>query len=1051
MKRVLTYIIVLSAFLCQYAYGQIGKTITGTISDSRGPIPGATIYEKEATGNGAVSGQNGKFVLTLKGNSGILIVRSVGYLTREITTSGKTTVNVTLQEDAKGLEDVVILGYGEKAKKLTSTGATSSVSGKEIRQSPTSSLQNSLAGRLPGFFSQQRSGQPGKDGALFNIRGVTTYSGTTTPLIIVDDIEVTADQISMIDQNEIESVSILKDASTTAVYGVRGANGVIIIRTRRGETGKPQLTFRQEVGLNNSTLNFETNDGYTTLALLNEFTAEQYLDPALQFPKYFAGDNLEHYRLKDDPYNFPFVDWWDELTLKNSLQSRTNFDISGGTQKTKYFVSLGYFNQGGMYKNFTEDEGYNGNYNFDRYNFRSNIDIDPTKDLHIRFDLSGRFGVTNAPNDAPGNGGAPTLQYLWNGQLSAFAYPAYNADGSFGGSTSSATKINPIANLRYSGYSRDYTNNLGFVTQVSQKLNFITQGLSANALLSYASDYSFNRSLKRNSNEIPTYYWDPNTSSYLPVVNNLYRLGQLTRSGNYTGSNRITNLQASLKYDQTFGDHDLNAFVLLNQTTKTEEDYVTIGSARVLRASEPYNVRGITASFSYNYKQKYLLDIKGAYNGSDKFENSSKRYAVFPAVSVGYNISEEPFFKNNIRFIDNLKIRGSYGIVGNDGIGNFYSSVKTYVTNASGTKGYIFGETNNTASAGLIEPALANTEVTWETQKDANIGLDLKMFKGKLAFTADFYKKRRSDILTIRESVPSSFGATLPRVNLGIVENKGYEFELTYRDNALSNKISYFVNAQISHSENTTVFRDEGVAKYPWLGLTGRPVGALFGYQDQGLYQSLYDVYNSPRLVTANPLGNLNLGGVKLKDLNGDGIIDQYDQGYLGTNQPEFIAGLSFGFSYKGLDVSTLFQSSFKYYININRGIIGYSRPENQSIPYNLGRWTPITGTEANFPVLGGSGSQNGVYSTYWTKRGDYIRWKNIEIGYRLPDAFAKKLHVNNIRIYANGYNLGLVYTALPVFIDPESVTGTASTTNLGDVNEYPQQRIYNFGIQFGL
>ncbi|CAH0155383.1 TonB-dependent receptor SusC [Pedobacter sp. Bi27] len=1041
MKRFLTYIILLSALLVQTVYGQVGKTVSGVISDNRGPIPGASIYEKEATANGTTSGQDGKFTLRLKGSSGVLIIKSIGYLTREIGTGSRTSINVTLEEDAKGLEEVVVLGFGEKAKKITNTGAVSSISGKEIRQSPTASIQNSLAGRLPGFFSQQRSGQPGKDGAAFQIRGISTYQGTTTPLIIVDDIEVTADQINMLDQNEIESLTILKDASTTAVYGVRGANGVVVVRTRRGESGKPQLTFRQETGLTRSAVNFKTNNGYTTLKMLNEYTTEQYMDPATQYPKFFGGNNLEHYRLQDDPYNYPFVDWWDELTKDYSIQNRSNFDISGGTQKTKYFVSLGYFSQGGMYKDFTKDEGYNGDYQFDRYNFRSNVDLDPNKNLHIRFDLSGRFGVTNSPNDSPGNGGAPTLQYLWNGQLSAFGFPAYNANGTYGGSTSGSTKINPIANLRWSGYSRDYTNNLGFVTQVDQKLNFITEGLTANALLSYASDYSFNRSLKRSSSEIPTYYYDANTSSYLPVVNNLYRLGKLTRSGGYTGSNRLTNLQASLKYNRSFASHNINAFVLLNQTTKTEETSAI--------AYDPYNVRGIVTSFSYNYKQKYLLDFKGAYNGSDKFQ-SSKKYQFFPALSVAYNISEEPFFKNNINFIDNLKIRGSYGMVGNDGIGSsVYSYEKTYVGGSG--KGYIFGETGNTTYGGLIEPTLANTEITWETQRDANIGLELRMFKGRLGLNVDFYKKRREDILTQRASVATAFGASLPFVNLGIVDNKGYEVELTYKDNLFANKLSYFVNTQISHSENKVIFRDEGAVRYPWLGLTGKPVGALFAYQDAGLYQSLADLYNSPKLITATPLSNLSLGGVKLVDLNGDGIIDQYDLGYVGTNQPEYIAGLSFGFSYKNFDFSTLFQSSFKYFININRGVIGYSRPENQSIPYNLGRWTPVTRQEATFPVLAGSGSQSGVFSTYWTKRGDYIRWKNVEIGYRLPTSFAKKLHMNNIRVYANGYNLGLLYTALPVFIDPESVTGTASTTNLGDVNEYPQQSIFNFGIQFGL
>ncbi|WP_316804201.1 TonB-dependent receptor [Pedobacter nototheniae] len=1037
--------LILALFLKNTALAQTAQVVSGIVSDDNGPVPGTNIYEKEATANGTVTDENGRYRLTLRGASKILIFSSIGYLKKEVNVGSRATVNVTLAEDSKGLEEVVILGFGEKTNKITSTGSISSITGKEIRQSPTSSLQNSLAGRLPGFFSQQRSGQPGKDGASFQIRGISTYQGSTTPLIVVDDIEVTSDQISMIDQNEIESLTILKDASTTALYGVRGANGVVVIKTRRGQAGKPQLTFRQETGLNSSAMNFDTNDGYTTLALLRETTSEQYLDPATQYPKYFGGNNLEHYRLKDDPYNFPFVDWWKELTQKFSMQNRTNFDISGGTQKTKYFVSLGYFNQGGLYKDFTKDEGYNANYNFDRYNFRSNVDLDPTKDLHIRFDLSGRFGVTNSPNDSPGNGGAPTLQYLWNGQLSAFAYPAYNQNGSYGGSTSGATKINPIANLRWSGYNRDYTNNLAFVSQIDHKLNFITDGLAANFLVSYASDYKFSRNLTRSSSEIPTYYWDPNLNSYMPVVNNLYRLGKLSRTGGYTGSNRLVNLQASLKYNRSFGSHNVSALALLNQTTKSEETIVS----NTLVTYDPYNVRGITGRVSYNFKQKYLVDFNGAYNGSNKFQ-SSKLYQFFPSVSVGYNISEEPFFKNNIKFIDNLKIRGSYGMVGNDGIGTtVYAYEKTY-SSGSG-KPYVFGETPGTSSTGLIEPTLANNNITWETQQDANIGLDLKMFKGKLAFTADFYKKRRKDILTQRASVASSFGASLPYVNLGIVDNKGYEFELTYRDNALSNKLSYFVNAQISHSENKVVFRDEGSARYPWLGLTGRPVGALFAYQDAGLYQSLADLYTSPKLITSTPLSNTSLGGVKLVDLNGDGIIDQNDMGYIGTNQPEYIAGLSFGFSYKGFDFSTLFQSSFKYLINIQRGIINYSRPENQSIPYNLGRWTPVTAENATFPVLSGSGSTSSPYSTYWAKRGDYVRWKNVEIGYRLPSSVAKKLHVNNIRVYANGYNMGLIYTALPVFIDPESVTGSSTTTNIGDLNEYPQQRIYNFGIQFGL
>ncbi|QNK61617.1 TonB-dependent receptor [Pedobacter sp. PAMC26386] len=1026
--------------------GQTPQTVTGTISDNGGFLPGVNVYEKDVTTNGTVTTETGKLTLKIKGNARILVFSAIGFLKKEVNVTGKTTIKVTLDADVKGLEEVVVLGYGQ-TKKITNTGAISAITGQQIRQSPSASLQNSLAGRLPGFFSQQRGGQPGKDGAAFQIRGISTFQGTTTPLIIVDDIEVTVDQINQIDPNEIESLSILKDASTTAVYGVRGANGVVVIKTRRGQAGKPQLTFRSETGLAKSTLNFDTNDGYTTLKLLNEWTTEQYLDPAIAYPNFFGGNNLEHYRLNDDPYKYPAVDWWKELTKSYSLQSRINFDISGGSQKAKYFVSLGYLSQGGIYKDFSKGTGYNSNYNYDRYNFRSNVDLDPNKNLHLRFDLSGRFGIINSPNDAPWNGGAATLQYLWNGQLSSFGYPVYNADGSLGGSTSKATKPNPVANLRYSGYNRDYNNNLSFVTQAVQKLDFITEGLSANGLVSFASDYNFTRSLTRNSTEILTYYFDPNSGGYLPVTPNLYRNGKLNRGGFSTGTNRLLNIQASLNYNKSFGNHNLSSLFMLNQATKTEDIYST--DTKIISAGEPYNVRGVVGRVSYNYKQKYLFDVNGAYNGSDKF-SSSKRFQFFPSASIGWNISEEGFFKNKIKFVDGLKLRASYGIVGNDGIGTkVYSYDKTYVTGSG--KPYLFGDVNNTTSSGLIEPTLANNEITWETQRDADIGLDLKMFKGKLSLTADYFKKRRSDILTQRSSIAAAFGAALPYQNLGIVDNQGYEIELTYRGTAAKNKVSYFVNAQVSHAENKVVFRDEGTARYPWLGLTGKPVGALFAYQDAGLYQSLADLYNSPRLVTATPLSNLSLGGVKLKDLNGDGIIDQNDLGYIGTNQPQYIMGLSFGFSYKGFDVSTLFQGAADYFVNIQRGVINYSRPENQSVPYNLGRWTPVTGDDATFPVLAGSDSQNSVYSTYWTKRGDYVRWKNVEIGYKFPVRVAKKLGLNTIRVYANGYNLGLLYTALPVFIDPESITGTVNSTNIGDTNEYPQQRIYNFGIQISL
>ncbi|NII83054.1 MULTISPECIES: SusC/RagA family TonB-linked outer membrane protein [unclassified Pedobacter] len=1040
MKKIINHFVLLLLIAAFYqANAQAQNTISGTVSDKSGGVPGVSVYEKEFGTNGTTTDEQGRFTLKLKGTAKILIIKNVGYITREIDAKGKTSLKITIEDDVKGLEDVVVLGFGQKTKKITNTGAISSISGAEIRQSPSASLQNSLAGRLPGFFSQQRSGQPGKDGAAFQIRGISTYagSGATSPLIIVDDIEFTLDQVNQLDPNEVESITILKDASTTAVYGVRGANGVLIIKTRRGESGKPQLTFRNETGLQMPTQRPKVNDGYTTLSLLRERVTSQYLDPAVAYPQYFSGNTLDHYRTNDDPYNYPSVNWWDEVLKKVSLQNRVNLDISGGSKIAKYFVSLGYLSQGGIYKDFSKDQGFTTNYFYNRYNFRSNVDIDPTKDLHIRLDLSGRFGITNEPYDKAWNNGGTTFQYLWNGELSSFSYPVYWPNGLIASSANpSAVKPNPVANLMYSGYTRTYGNNLNFVAQANQKLDFITPGLAANALVSFASDYGFTRTLRRSGSgtnlEILAYIYNANTKTYDPWKTDMYRMGTLVREGASLATNRLLNLQANLNYNRSFGNHNISALALLNQTTNSTDISAAL-------AAEPYNIRGITGKVGYNYKQKYLFDFSAGYNGSDKFE-SSKRYQLFPAASIGWNISEEPFFKNNIKFVDAFKIRGSYGLTGNDAIGSsVYSYAKTYSTGSG--RGYVFGETPTT-SAGLIEPTLSNYDITWEVQQDADVGVDLKMFKGKLSLTADYFYKKRKNILSDPGTLPGSFGGSVPKYNLGIVKNTGYELDVTYRDR-VNNNITFFANSNITYANNEIVFRDEPATLYPWLSTTGKPVGAQFGYTSDGFYQTLAELYNAPKLVTNIPLSNTQLGSLKFKDLNNDGIIDQNDAGYLGTNQPKYTVGLSFGFTYKNFDVSTLFQGAFDYIIRYDRGVLAYQRPDRQSIPFNLGRWTPITATDATFPEISGS-ANNSLVSSYWYSKGDYVRWKNFEIGYRFSSHFVKKLHLNNLRLYANGYNMGLVYTALPVFIDPESAVSASA-------GEYPQQRIVNFGIQVGL
>ncbi|MCK7555680.1 TonB-dependent receptor [Chitinophaga sedimenti] len=1014
------------------AAAQTETIIRGSVTDGKQPLPGVTVVEKGIPTNGATTDEKGSFTLKLRGTSQTLTVSFLGYLKQEVSVAGKSAVNITLKEDYAGLEEVVIIGFGEKPK-ITNTGAVSAITGVELRQSPSASLQNSLAGRLPGLFSQQRSGQPGRDGASFQIRGISSYTNDNNPLIIVDDIEFTYSQVAQLDPNEVESVSILKDASTTAVYGIRGANGVLVIKTRRGKSGKPQLTVRNETGIQTPTRRPDMNDGYTTLRLLQEYETTRGLDPTVTYPTYFAGNNLEYYKNNSDPYYHPNVDWWNTLMRDYSLQERVNFDIAGGSDLIKYFVSLGYITQGGIYKDFSKDQGYNGNYFYNRYNFRSNIDIDPTKDLHIRLDLSGRFGVTNEPNDKSWNGGGTTFQYLWNGELSSFGYPVYNENGTLASSSGSGTKPNPVANLMYSGYQRTFDNNFNLVASAKQKLDMITKGLSVSGLVSLASDYNFLTTLTRSSSEILVYFWDAPSNSYKPVTNNLYRMGKLSRGGGFRNSERRLNIQAALNYQRSFGPHNVSAMLMLNQNTNTKNGWD--GSSSVI-SGVPNNFRGFTSRLSYDYRQKYLMDINLGYNGSDRFI-SSKKYGLFPAVSAGWNISEEKFFKEKVLWADALKIRASYGLVGSDNIGA-YKYLYEQVYN-SGQTGYNFGETP-TAVTGITEGALGNNTVTWEKERKADIGIDAKFFKGKLGVTVDYFDHYRYDILTTRATISEIFGVGLPPVNLGRVSNKGYELEMNY--NGAFKAIRYFVRGNVSYAKNKVIYRDEPVQKYSWLALTGKSIGQQFGYKAIGFYKDIEDIYNSPTLTTAVPLKNLFPGAIKLADLNKDGIVDQNDMGAMGANQPTYTAGLSLGISWKGIDVSTLFQGAFDYVINMSRGSIAYARPERVSVPYNLGRWTPGA-TDVVYPSLAG-GTTNGQTSTYWYRSGDYIRWKNFEVGYAIPASRLKRFGLRDARVYANGYNMGLAYTALPVFIDPESAVSASA-------GEYPQQKVFNLGIQVGL
>ena len=1031
MKRIF-FILVLQLVALLSIQAQ-NKVVTGTVTDSTGPVIGASVIEKGLVSNGTTTDVNGKFTLELKGKSNIVIVSAVGFLTQEVSAATTTNIRVFLySSDVKGMEDVVVVGYA-KQKKVTLTGAVSVVAGAELRENPTASLQNTLSGRLPGFFSVQPSGRPGADGATFFIRGQSSYNpGSNAPLIIVDDIEYSYDQFARLDPNEIESLSILKDASTTAVYGVKGANGVVIITTRRGRLGAPKISARLETSMQQPTRMPEYLNSYETALLYNQAKINDGQ------PAYFTAADLEFFKNGADPYGHPTNNWKDILFKKFSKQYRANFDISGGTERVKYFISLAGLFQDGMVKNFSKDQDINGNYYHMRYNYRSNLDIKVTNTTNLRLDLYGNIGEINTPNvGSPFGYNDVFYEYSSFLSLAPFNYAVYNPNGTYGystwqisgGGTSSSYNVNNIVGrLTHYGYNRTYENNMNLIMSANQKLDFLTKGLSFKATAAYTSNYGYSKSMTRD--QFPSFIYNPVTSTYTPRDPNVYRVRRFF-SGYSAGSTvRTLTLQAMVNYDRTFGKHRVYGLALVNQGTDTR--YSSNSTYNFI----PNNYRGFTGRLGYNFKEKYLFEINTAYNGSDRFAKAN-RYGLFPAASIGWNISKEKFIKDNIGVISNLKLRASYGLVGNDKIGSNFSYY--YLPTWSNSGSINFGTTSN-AFTGIREGTLGNDQVTWEKEKKFDAGIDFGLFNGKLNGTVDYFKNQRYDILTTRGTVSAVFGQTLPPVNLGIVDNEGYEIELNY-NGKIGKEFNYRLKGTYSVAKNKIIFQDEPSYAYAYQAFTGNSIGMQRVYRWIGYYKDSADIANS-----AVPSQKPYPGDLKYADLNKDGKIDGYDMEVTGySNVPNTTYGFQIGFSYKGFSISTFFQGAMNFNV---RAVAEAIRPFSSNLTeIHKYAWTPALGDNAKFPrisLLAGASDAIAYPSTFYFIPGDYLRLKTAEIGYTLPKSWVSRWKLESVRVYANGYNL-ITWTKLDNLydFDPEITTNTDRTI-------YPPQRTINFGISVG-
>jgi TonB-linked SusC/RagA family outer membrane protein len=1001
--------------------------VTGKVTDDKNePLVGASIV-LEGTSKGTLADENGKYKLELAEaeKNGKLVFSFVGYEKQIIAIGGRTVIPVILKE-AGALSEVVVVGFGTQ-KKINATGAISSMATKELLQSPVANISNSLVGRLTGLFATQSGGEPGNDASKIRIRGIGTFSGNTDPLTLVDGIQV--DNYNNIDPNEIESVTILKDASSTAVYGIRGANGVLIITTKRGKTGPPKIGYTFNQGFNSFTdLREMMNSGDYATHFNEALKNDAYVTGATYTPKYTDQD-IELYRNGKDPIFHPNKNWFDEMFKKTSTQSQHNVSISGGQNKVKYFVSAGFFTQEGLFKDTKAvTDAFSPQSVFNRYNLRSNFNFDLTKRLKMALDLSSQTETRNS------NNGTNTERVVGDiARASPLSTPGV-VDGKVVNIFTGAQN-NPYASLLYpnlaGGSKRSYRNYLNGSLRLDHDLDFVLQGLSAHGNVAIQT---YNDQTITNTKTLITYLavkLPDGTVNYVPSTTDAqFGFGQ---TGTY---NRRITAEFGIDYKRSFGNHNVTGLLLYNQ----QKTYDPSLAFLIPKGYQSFVGRG-----TYDFKGRYLAEVNVGYNGTENFA-PGKRFGYFPAYSLGWVASNESFFpkKGLVTF---LKVRGSYGEVGNDNIGGTRFLYRPTSYSNYGNI-YYFGNVGSTFGGltGIREGATGNPDVTWERAIKQNVGLEMWFWKDKIKFTGDVFTEQRSSILATPQTISSIVGLAQPASNLGKMENKGYELELTYIDKV--GNLGYRVSGNFSFARNKVLYRDEVPNQYPYQNRTGQPLNQNFGLLADGIYNTWEEVNDPKRPVYSYQNNKIQPGDLKFIDYNGDGIINAFDAVPMGySNLPEKTFGASFSLNYKGFDISVLFQgvgNVSHYYTRFQKGT-GYGQaPPEGSPSYMNESWTAeryAAGLPINFPRFSVSSNPNHEGNSFWLADASYVRVKNVEIGYTANAAALRKIGISSCRLYVNGNNL-FTWKKMYSGIDPEN-------TSTGDTNTepYPLVRTINAGL----
>ena len=1084
-KYLMTLLMMVIGGLTLSLYAQ-NRTVSGVVKDDSGEALMGAFVVQEGTSNGVSTDLDGRYTITLPDNSVNLQFQFIGYVTKTVTVpADQRVLDVVLAPDTNLMDEVVVTAFATQ-KKINVTGAISSVNGSDILSTPVANISNALLGNTPGVSGLQTSGEPGRNSADIFVRGVSTY-GSSTPLIIIDGVEQASEQafaeFNAMDPNEIQGISVLKDAASTAVYGVRGANGVIIVTTRRGNEGKPTINFSANYGLTQAANLQEGTTAYEYALFRNEaIRNEQKAYPGNEGLSSYIYDDYDLWKFKNNRdftpqevqamtnlsdaqkkalMNSPALyyashDLYKEQFNKVAPQYQANLNVAGGTDRVKYFVSFGYFRQEGITKSVKYYDADTQSV-FNRYNFRSNIDVKILRNLTLSINTAGQFGETIGP----GNGADPydlsarykiIMQYIYDGNpfispgivdghlISGFAGIAGTPQNPLASKTNSSIgNQNAVYNLLTSGSATIYNSLLDNSIKLNHEMDYLLKGLNAHATVSYQGNY--NRYVKYTPS-IPSYTIQRNADdpNIFDFFGGSMGAGSFSSWG-YSNWNKFY-VDAGIDWAGSFNKHNVSALFLgkASKYTMPSDSYHV-----------PSGIMGFVGRVTYNYDDRYMAEVNVGYNGTEQFAEGM-RFGLFPAFSAGWVPTNEPWFpKNDI--LTFAKIRASYGEVGNDRLGGsrrYYYLPNTYNLNQGG---YYLGNSNgssqNTYFYGATEGNLGNPSITWERAKKTDLGVETKFFSNRLSIDFDWFYENRSNILTTLGIIPIIYGVdsgSVPPANVGITTNKGYELVLNWSDK--KGDFIYSIGGDLSYSRNKIIYKAEANNPYYWMNATGFAIGQRFGLVSDGLFNTAEELANRPyNTYTSNAA---TLGDIRYKDLDGDGLINQNDIAPIGyPNYAQYHFNVRVHFGWKGLDLKLLLTGSANgsYYLSPGYTIPFYKNAGNAWKWQYDGRWTEekyLAGEEISYPRATYSATaahNNYLTSDYWMVSTNHFKLKNVELGYTFDlSNKGKRNIVQACRIFANANNVYTFKNALTKYgIDPETTDGSTYV--------YPLTRVFTFGL----